>query len=110
MKDRALSFKEIVGIIKACGEHGVSKLKFGGLEIDFHTQPAPITAAEPIAFSFNEDLKKWENPTVETSAGSAKSETEEERRAMQEEFIRAQELITDPSLHEEEMINLAAKE
>jgi hypothetical protein len=108
MKDRGLSFKEIVGIMKTGRECGVSELKFGQLTIYFHPQVAPATAAAPIDTAL--DLQKWENPTIETSAGSVPSETEEERRALQEEFIRAQELITDPAAHEEEMINLAAKE
>jgi hypothetical protein len=106
MQSKALSAREIIGIIKAGSEAGVCELKFSGLEIAYYPDPSQRHVEEPI--NIQQTVQNWEGPaTVRTSGGDFDVETDEKLALEQEEYIRAQELVVDPVAHEEEMVKLA---
>jgi hypothetical protein len=91
-KDWGLLSREISDIIKTAGKAGVSVLKYGALEVQFFPQVSQ--GPESLATT----IKNFED-----FSESAVKLTEEERR----EFEEVEQLLSDPSIHEETMIEEA---
>ena len=101
MATKALSLKEITGIIEVCGKNQVSELKFGDLVVTFHPRLQSNEASQIPTIIEN---------TVLSRMSEENSEDEETRTLEQEALRQAQELLTDPEAHELDMIDQAAKE
>lgn len=105
--DKGLLIEKIVDIIKAGSDCGVSELKFGELQINFYP---PSTGSPRVTQDFIvSDQDEVIGPVVLTSEGAQKPQTDEEAERERDEYLRAQEILTDPQAHEDNMIELAAR-
>lgn len=105
MSNRALSLKEIIGIIKAGGDAGVEELRFGDLNIKYRSQIAQSNVAGQI---FNQVEPEGARIAV-TGGNEIPLMTEADKKDEQDEYQRAQELINDPLAHENDLIDQAIR-
>ena len=90
-----LSYKEISDIIKISGKFGVSKLQFGALTIEFFQKSAQSPEPNlPEPLNFKDFSEEPENS---------------EHKAALEAFNEAETMLSDPSAHEDAMVEEAFK-
>ena len=81
--DGVMTASEIVKVIKACREAGVTKLDMYGIHLEFKAEPEP----QP-------ELPSYQQPVVDAFEPEAEPETDQE-------FMESQMLIDDPLALEE---------
>jgi hypothetical protein len=111
MQDTPFSFKDIVGIIKVCGQNHVSQLKLGTLEVTFHPwlQSDEARQSQQIHI-INRQVDPSLARSVITGGEEFPAQTDEEIQKQLEEFKKEQDLINDPEAHEEDAIEEAIRE
>lgn len=95
-----LNVKNVCEIIKACGSAGVSKLKFGDLELEFHIreEKQEITQTIPM-YSVSHTYQDDNSQGPESDSVSPELLQKQEAELKQQEV--SEMLITDPAAYEE---------